>query len=120
MIKRGNNRNSIRGLMIDGIWCEDPKKIKDEMFRYQKTISTECNNVRPTFLCDRVAKLSDGEAALLEVVIIEKEVWEACACGSDKAPGPDGLNFKYIKKFWGILKRELLVAIRWFWDKMEM
>ncbi|GKF01267.1 hypothetical protein Tco_0028190 [Tanacetum coccineum] len=42
-----------------------------------------------------------------------------CGCGSDKAPGPDGFNFKYIKWFWDIIKVDILRAIRWLWDNGE-
>ena len=28
--------------------------------------------------------------------------------GNAKSPGPDGLNFKFIKEFWDILKTDLL------------
>ena len=29
-------------------------------------------------------------------------------CGSDKSPGPDGLNFKFIKSFWHTMKSDIL------------
>jgi len=29
-------------------------------------------------------------------------------CGSDKTPGPDGLNFKFIKEFWEVIKVDVL------------
>ena len=29
-------------------------------------------------------------------------------CGSDKTPGLDGLNFKFIKEFWEIIKVDVL------------
>lgn len=32
-------------------------------------------------------------------------MWE---CGSSKSPSPDGLNFKFIKEFWEVLKSEFL------------
>ena len=31
-------------------------------------------------------------------------MWE---CGSDKCPAPDGLNFKFIKEFWDVIKHEV-------------
>lgn len=36
---------------------------------------------------------------------VKDAVWE---CGSEKSPGPDGLNFKFIKEFWGIIKSDVL------------
>ena len=32
-------------------------------------------------------------------------VWE---CGRDKCPKPDGLNFKFMKEFWDVIKPEVL------------
>ncbi|PWA80255.1 reverse transcriptase domain, Reverse transcriptase zinc-binding domain protein [Artemisia annua] len=51
----------------------------------------------------------------------EKEIWDAInSCGGDKAPGPDGFNFKFIKRFWEIFKSEIVNSIRWFWDRKEI
>jgi len=36
---------------------------------------------------------------------IKRVVW---SCGSDKSPGPDGLNFKFIKQFWQLIKSDFL------------
>ncbi|GJR69622.1 transposon TX1 [Tanacetum coccineum] len=68
MIKRRNNKNNIRGLMVDDYWCEDPENIKEE-----------------------------DEAKSLEAVIEEKEIRDAVwHYGSDKAPDPDDFIFKFI------------------------
>nr|GFB45127.1 transposon TX1 [Tanacetum cinerariifolium] len=38
----------------------------------------------------------------------EEEIWEAVKqCGSKKAPGHDGFNFGFLKKFWGIIKADV-------------
>ena len=36
---------------------------------------------------------------------IRRAVWD---CGSEKSPGPDGLNFKFIKQFWPLLKTDII------------
>ena len=36
---------------------------------------------------------------------VKDTVWD---CGSHKSPGPNGLNFKFIKEFWEVIKREVL------------
>ncbi|GJZ53993.1 hypothetical protein Tco_0608878 [Tanacetum coccineum] len=54
---------------------------------------------------------------MLEKEFNEKEVWEAIhGCGG----GPDGFNFKFIRKFWEIIKPDLLKAVMWFWDKSKI
>ncbi|GJR01528.1 RNA-directed DNA polymerase, eukaryota [Tanacetum coccineum] len=63
----------------------------------------------------------DGlEEKNLESRFTEKEIWEAVSrCCSDKAPGPDGFNFRFIKKFWEIVKEEIITAVHWFWESEE-
>ncbi|GJZ12708.1 hypothetical protein Tco_0547938 [Tanacetum coccineum] len=88
---RRDNKNNIRGLMVNEIWSEDPKAIKMEMARYYKALFIEGMTIKPLFCCDRIGKFSDDEAVMLEKGFLEKEVWEAiCGCGGDKSPGPDG------------------------------
>ncbi|GKC36064.1 hypothetical protein Tco_1048448 [Tanacetum coccineum] len=38
----------------------------------------------------------------------------------DKALGPDGFNFKFIRKFWEVIKADLMREVMWFLDKMEI
>ncbi|GKB98886.1 putative RNA-directed DNA polymerase, partial [Tanacetum coccineum] len=120
-IKRRNNKTNIRGLMVNGLWCEDPKLIKAEMARHYKALFSEGTSIRPIFCCDRVEKISVDDAFVVEKDFTEGEIWDAVrGCGGDKAPGPDGFNFKYIRKFWDILKADLIGAVKWFGDRMEI
>ncbi|KHN30901.1 Transposon TX1 putative 149 kDa protein, partial [Glycine soja] len=36
---------------------------------------------------------------------ITRVVWD---CGSEKSPGPNGLNLKFIKEFWQLLKPDVI------------
>ncbi|KAL7590464.1 uncharacterized protein LOC111876912 [Lactuca sativa] len=38
------------------------------------------------------------------------------ACGGDKAPGPNGLTFKFIKRYWDIISDDLMRTVRKFED----
>ena len=33
---------------------------------------------------------------------------------------PDSFNFKFIRKCWEIIKVDLVRAVKWFWEKMEI
>ncbi|GKC78489.1 hypothetical protein Tco_1129263 [Tanacetum coccineum] len=117
-VKRRNNKSNIRCLMVNGMWCEDPNTIKMEIARHYKSLFTERALIRPIFCCDRIEKLSVEDATLLEGEFSDKGVVEAVlGCGVDKAPGPDGFNFKFIRKFWEVLKSDLINAVNWFWNK---
>ncbi|GKB77670.1 transposon TX1, partial [Tanacetum coccineum] len=116
-VKRRNNRCSLRGLMVDGVW--DPKSIKVEAARHYKKLFSEGAVIRPIFFSNKIVKISMEEAIILEKAFDEKEVWDAVrGCGGDKAPGPDGFNFKFIRKVWEVIKPDVLGAIGWFWDNM--
>ena len=43
---------------------------------------------------------------------IKQAIWD---CGSEKSPGPDGLNFKFIKKFWQVIKPDVLRFLNEFY-----
>jgi len=42
---------------------------------------------------------------------IKTVVWD---CESNKSPGPDGFNFNFIKKFWGLIKEDTVRAVTCF------
>ncbi|XP_076958866.1 uncharacterized protein LOC143634746 [Bidens hawaiensis] len=54
------------------------------------------------FLVERF-KTSEIKAAVFE-------------CGSDKAPGPDGFNFFFIKKFWGVFEEDFYAVFTDFFE----
>nr|GEV30754.1 transposon TX1 [Tanacetum cinerariifolium] len=121
MIRRRYNRNNIRGLLVNGVWCEDRLLIKGEMFRFYKNIFSNNQRSRPKIKSNQITKLSEKEANSLEVPFTKHEVWEAiCGCGGDKSPGPYGFNFSFIRTFWNIIKNEILMAVKWFWEHIEI
>ena len=65
-VKRRNNKCNLRGLMINGVWCEEPNIIKEEMARHYKSLYSEGMVTRPVFCCNRLEKISTEEARLLE------------------------------------------------------
>ncbi|GKD47523.1 putative RNA-directed DNA polymerase, partial [Tanacetum coccineum] len=95
------NKNNMRGLMVDGRWSEDPKEIKKGVLDYYKTMFTESAYVRPKLVTNGFKRITEEEAHRLEEKFTEGEVWMTVKnCGSSKSPGPDGFNFKFIKRFW--------------------
>ncbi|GKA29748.1 hypothetical protein Tco_0715993 [Tanacetum coccineum] len=65
-VKRRNNKYNLRGLMINGMWCEDLTLIKEEMARHYKSLFSEGRVLRPIFSCNRVDKILAEEARDLE------------------------------------------------------
>ncbi|XP_071689558.1 uncharacterized protein [Rutidosis leptorrhynchoides] len=121
LCKRRNSKNAIRGLHIHGKWEDDPKLVKKEVHNYFQNLFHETNGDRPVIPNGPRIELTVEEANLLEVSFNEQEIWEAVkGCDGSKAPGPDDFNFKFLKKYWNLIKRDLLVAIEWFWEKGEI
>ncbi|GKE58528.1 hypothetical protein Tco_1497713 [Tanacetum coccineum] len=63
-----------------------------------------------------VEKILVDDAASLEKEFLEEEIVDAIRIceGGDKTPGPNGFNFKYIRKFLERIKSDLVLAVKWF------
>ncbi|KAJ0507913.1 putative RNA-directed DNA polymerase [Helianthus annuus] len=73
---------------------------------------------RPAIFCHNVASLSEAEADILvepfSALEIKRAVWD---CVGDRAPGPDGFNFKFIKKNWDLFHSDFLRIFQEFYAK---
>ena len=72
-----------------------------QRFKQQQTPAFDFN-------LDNHQKLSAEQVQLLETIPSQEEVQQAVwACGTDKAPGFDGFNFKFFREMWDVLKDEI-------------
>lgn len=115
VINNRNRKHKIHGLLVDGRWSEDVQEIKSEVFKFYQNKFKEPRSSRPLFINSRFKRISDEQAEFLESPILIGEVkaaiWE---CGSDRAPGPDGFTFKFIKTFWNIMKGDIMQFVHHF------
>ncbi|KAJ0427646.1 putative RNA-directed DNA polymerase [Helianthus annuus] len=97
--------NSINGVLIDGVWETNPTVVKQHFFGFYESIFAEPVSVRPSISCPNISVLSDEDASSLispfSLREIKDAVWD---CDGDRAPGPDGFNFKFIKRCWSGLE----------------
>ncbi|KAH1150639.1 hypothetical protein GYH30_044590 [Glycine max] len=104
--KRSNTE--VKGVLINGIWVEDPISVKEEVRRFFNERFTEPEQRRPILNGTRFQGIGLHHNEMLVANFLEDEiqaaVWE---CGSEKSPGPDGLNFKFIKHFWRTMKPDI-------------
>ena len=109
MMNANRRNNFVNGVIIGDSWVADPATVKEEIrsFFSQKFQEASNHNIRLDGV--RFQSLSQQHNDMLTARFEEEEVktavWE---CGSDKCPGPDGLNFKFIKQFWQLMKPEIL------------
>ncbi|GJR66188.1 putative RNA-directed DNA polymerase [Tanacetum coccineum] len=115
LVNKQVRRNNINGLTVNGCWKDDPIVIKSASFEYFAGRYKESNHHRPRFSSDLFLKLGTNEAGNLESEFTMDELKEAVwSCSGVKSPGPDGLNFKFIKQFWDILKFDFFNFIKHF------
>jgi len=60
-------------------------------------------------------EISESDNSFLTDSFDEEEIKDAIwNCDSHKSPGPDGVTFSFIKKYWGTLKKEVSGALKFF------
>ncbi|GJW61477.1 putative RNA-directed DNA polymerase, eukaryota, reverse transcriptase zinc-binding domain protein [Tanacetum coccineum] len=108
IINQKRRSQSITGIMHDGTWITDPSQIKDAFLNFFKEKFQAHDSqiifsplVHSTGLCPNDRDFLETRVTLEEVKIV---VWD---CGSNKAPGPDGFSFAFVKKYWDLLKKDI-------------
>lgn len=114
-INNRNRRSRINGLTINGKWTTEVSQIKEEVFRFYCDKFNERWPSRPKLVNHQFRRLPSDVALSIEEPFTEVEIRVAVwACGGDRAPGPDGFTFRFIKQFWEILKGDFMACVRYF------
>ncbi|KAL4555405.1 hypothetical protein LXL04_038023 [Taraxacum kok-saghyz] len=117
LINAKTKRNRISGLNKDGIWISNPDAIKRECKRFFMDKFKDPLPVRPSIDSDKFLKLNNADRCFLELPFHPEEIKAAMwLCWSEKAPGPDGFNFRFFKQFWDILGKDVVEAVQFFGD----
>jgi hypothetical protein len=91
--------------MVNGNLVEGVQSIRNAVFSYFKDHFAAQNVIRPKGRKFNVQELVLCEGSALIKPFSEGEVkaafWD---CDSFKSPGPDGVNFGFIKEFWDNIK----------------
>ncbi|KAJ0527046.1 putative RNA-directed DNA polymerase [Helianthus annuus] len=115
-LRKASNR--IHSLVVDGVEYSDPNLIKKKLKAAFKRQFSEPKRVRPVLALHGFRKLSSTEAksvvSRFSKEEIKKAVWD---CGGDKAPGPDGFTFKFVKKFWSFFEQYFFKIFQQFYSK---
>ena len=101
------NYNAIQGILMDGVWVQQPNIVKNAAVNFFLNRFTEQNYSRHTLDGVQFNSINQRQREELTAPFSVQEIKEAVwSCGGDKCPGPDGFNFNFIKEFWEVLKPE--------------
>nr|GEU55068.1 RNA-directed DNA polymerase, eukaryota [Tanacetum cinerariifolium] len=117
IINRKRANLSVKGVMSEGEWVDDPIWVKDEFrnhfadrFNDPGTRHGRINFIFPNRLT--LEQVSNLEASVSDEEI-RKAVW---GCGEKKSPGPDGFTFEFFHKFWRVVGPDFCIAVKWFFE----
>jgi len=101
--------NMLTGVNVEGCWIHEPGRVKEETRLFFKRRFQEPERERLRLDGVRFKSIDQQHNALLVARFKEDEVRAAIRnCDSTKRPGPDGLNFNFIKQFCDLLKPNVL------------
>nr|GEZ24865.1 RNA-directed DNA polymerase, eukaryota, reverse transcriptase zinc-binding domain protein [Tanacetum cinerariifolium] len=114
IINKKRNNLAIYGVTVDVQWIKDPIKVKNEFLaHFKERFDFPCKNrlmLEMTF----PNKLSSGQSFDLERPFLTEDIKEAVwNCG--KSPGLDGFTFDFYRKFWNLLKEDVVAAVNQFY-----
>ncbi|GKD73614.1 hypothetical protein Tco_1331896, partial [Tanacetum coccineum] len=101
IVNNNFSRSRINGLFINDSWVSDPPLIIDHIFTFHKNKFKNKVHNRPRFSCNLFKTLTDHGTFILDAPFSNKEIKDAVwGCAGNKAPGPDGFTFKFIRDYW--------------------
>ncbi|GJX70764.1 hypothetical protein Tco_0307935 [Tanacetum coccineum] len=115
-----NNKRSqlsIRGILDKGDWIDDPSIVKMKFLEHFSNhfSKPDSNRLKPEFPFPN--QISHVQVSDLEREVsyneIKSAVWE---CGTNKSPGLDDFTFEFFRKFWSIIDKDVVAAVRVFFS----
>ncbi|KAJ0667015.1 putative RNA-directed DNA polymerase [Helianthus annuus] len=117
MINCRKASNVIHGLSIGNEWVAKRSLVKKEVFNFFRLKYMEDSISRPRLQCPNLKKISEDEARGIESSFSTEEIKAAVfECGDDRAPGPDGFNFRFFKTFWRLFEEDFASILSDFFD----
>ncbi|GJR55966.1 RNA-directed DNA polymerase, eukaryota [Tanacetum coccineum] len=115
LLNKKSQKQNIRGLIWNEVWSNEPEVIKSAAFNHFIDRFKEPNNHMPKFHSSLFQKLDRCEINFLEDPINMEEIKLAVwSCSSSKSLGPNGLNFKLIKRYWELFKDNFFKCVNHF------
>nr|GEW56677.1 hypothetical protein [Tanacetum cinerariifolium] len=111
-INKKRTNLAVKGVMIEGLWVDDPSKVKDEFRDYFASRFRDPGIRHGVINFNFPNRLNIDQSGELEAPIsrdeIRRAVWD---CGENKSPRLDGFTFEFFRRFWNIVGPDLLLAV---------
>lgn len=115
LINKHKRTQRINGIKENGFWITDLVDIKTRVVKHFADRFAEPMKSRPKFINSNFKKLPPCAIESLEDPFSFDEIKSAIwACGSDRAPGPDGFSFAFLKKHWEVIGCDFYLAVKHF------
>ncbi|CAM8992379.1 unnamed protein product [Rhodiola kirilowii] len=108
--------NEIASIKVNDVWLEDPLLIKSAaqdhfaaLFKKEDHCCWSLKDMLFDSLNDNQRRFLERQISVEEIIATLKD------CDGSKAPGPDGFNMKFFKKFWGQISDEVVGFMEEFW-----
>ncbi|GJV72163.1 RNA-directed DNA polymerase, eukaryota, partial [Tanacetum coccineum] len=121
MLNKKRSQMSIRGVMTDGVWIDNPELVKREFLHHFSNRFAEPSNrsmhLDMSFPCSISLEQQEGLEAMVTREELKRAVWD---CGVNKSPGPDGFTFGFYRHFWSLIENDVFEAIKYFFMNGEI
>nr|GEY21683.1 RNA-directed DNA polymerase, eukaryota [Tanacetum cinerariifolium] len=106
---------SVKGVMVDGDWIDDPDLVKQEFRSHFMDRFQDPGSRRGSLNFLFPIRLSNDQILDLESLISKDEIRKAVwGYGVDKSPGPDGFTFEFFRKYWAVVGPDFSTIVEWF------
>nr|GFA05306.1 RNA-directed DNA polymerase, eukaryota, reverse transcriptase zinc-binding domain protein [Tanacetum cinerariifolium] len=118
VINKKRNQLSIRSILMEGTWIDSPSLVKSKFLTHFKNQFKQPNSNRLHMNMHFLNTLSSVQVADLECQVSKEEIKKAMwDCGIDKSPGPDGFTFGFYRRYWKLIKNDIVDAVTCFFHQ---
>ena len=118
MANAHRRRNYLKSISINGRKLDTEAEIKEGLVNAYQNLLSDPGGWRPTLPDLALNEIGHEEAAKLEEIFSEEEIWAAVSgLNSEKALGPDGFPLAFWSFSWDFVKNEVLGFFKEFHEQ---